>query len=555
VKRPILRAGDWVRLSAERDPRQRALVLADGSALTYAELNARVNRMATALRAEGVGKGDRVAVLALDSPGYLETLLAAMKLGAVHVALNNKLTMGEVRTLAQRAQPTVLAVDDRYAATAAAVRADVPAVRTVVSLDGDGSAAGVDVGYAEFLAAGTDTEPDVRVEDDDILGLAFTSGTTGLPKGVLQSQGMLKAMVASRHLQYDIRDDDFRYGASPLFHIAGQVMLISQLARGIPNLLLPRFDVDTVLRWLAGGRITACFLVPTMISALLDHPEVAEGDFGGLRLIVYGAAPMTPALLRRAIERFDCDFINAFGAGTEAGLQTILTMADHRAARAGRDHLLGSIGRPSMGVDLRLVDDDGKDVADGEIGQIVTRSDTVMSGYLDMPEETERSFRDGWFWAGDLARRDAEGYLYLSGRAKDMVIRGGENIYPVEIEAVLAEHPAVVQSAVVGAADERWGEVVVAFVEIRPGADVLDEELRAHCRGSLAPYKVPVRFVRLPELPRNASGKILKGPLRQRLAEGADGPSGADALFRGRGAVLAPPYAPPVGDPRAGRAG
>src|SRR3546814_707085 len=179
-------------------------------------------------------------------------------------------------------------------------------------------------------------------------------------------------------------------------------------------------------------------MVPTMISSVLAHPQVAEGDYSNLRTIIYGSAPMTPTLLRRAIERFGCDFINSFGAGTEAGLQAMLDQADHRAAIAGKEHLLGSIGKPATGVDLRIVDDDGNDVPTGVVGNIVTRSDSVMSGYLEMPEETAAAFRDGWFWGGDLAYRDEEGYLYLSGRSKDMIIRGGENIYPVEIETVLS---------------------------------------------------------------------------------------------------------------------
>ncbi|MCE3554642.1 AMP-binding protein [Pseudonocardia sp. RS11V-5] len=508
--------GDWIRLGAQRGADRPAVLRDDGSTVTFGELESRANRLARTLRAQGVDRGDRVAILAMDGSGYLETVFACLKLGAVYVPLNYRLRAGELRTLLDRAGAGVLMVDRRYAPIVAEIRAELPALRLVACFDGPCD--GADVAHEDLVAAGADVDPGVPVRDDEIVALAFTSGTTGLPKGVLQSQGMLKAMVAGRHQQYDLQDHDVRYGSSPMFHIAGQMMLYGHVMRGIPSVVLPKFDADTVLRWLGGGRVTAAFLVPTMISALLDHPRIAEADFTALRTILYGSAPMSPALLRRASDRFACDFVNAFGAGTEAGLQTVLTVTDHRRALAGDEHLLGSIGRAAVGVELRVVDDDGRDVADGEVGQIVTRSDTLMSGYLDMPEETAAAFRDGWFWGGDLARRDAEGYLYLGGRAKDMIIRGGENVYPVEIESVLAAHPAVANCAVVGRPDDHWGEIVVAFVERRPGTTVGADELRAHCRSALASYKVPVEF-RFEDMPRNASGKILKRSLRERLGE------------------------------------
>jgi fatty-acyl-CoA synthase len=214
------------------------------------------------------------------------------------------------------------------------------------------------------------------------------------------------------------------------------------------------------------------------------------------------------------MEVFGCDFINAFGAATEGGLQSVLSSAEHRRALAGDEHLLGSIGRPSYGVQMRLVGPDGQDVPRGEVGEIVTRSDAVMTGYLEMPDETARAIRDGWFHAGDLARMDDEGFLFLAGRSKDMIIRGGENIYPVEIETVLSRHPAVGQVAVIGRPDPHWGEVVVAYLVAAPGTAPDPDELRAHCREALAAYKVPAEFVVVAELPLNASGKILKRELR-----------------------------------------
>lgn len=511
MDRPMTRAGDFLRLSARRHPDRRCFVRADGSARTFAETDARVNRLADALRGRGVAKGDRVAILATDGPEYMEVLLACMKLGATYVPLNNRLARPEVHTLLGRAMPKALFVSDRYLPLIEGAEAGF-----VVTFDGERP-----LPYEDLLRTGADVEPDVDVSDDDILGLAFTSGTTGLPKGVMQPQRFLKSMFTTTSIDYEILPDEFRYTASPIFHIAGQAMIMMHVLRGFPTLILPRFDEAEVLRWLGSGELTGCFLVPTMIARLLDHPGVGTGDYGALRSIIYGGAPMSPSLLRRAMEAFGCGFINAFGAATEGGLQTVLSTADHRRALAGAEHLLGSIGKPAFGVDLRLVDADDRDVPTGEVGEIITRSDAVMSGYLEMPERSAEALRGGWFRAGDLARMDDEGYLYLEGRRNDMIIRGGENIYPIEIETVIARYPGVAQVAVVGRPDEHWGEVVVAYLTAAPGAEIDVDGLPAYCRERLAAYKVPIAYEIVPEMPLNASGKILKRELRARGRVGA----------------------------------
>jgi acyl-CoA synthetase (AMP-forming)/AMP-acid ligase II len=254
-----------------------------------------------------------------------------------------------------------------------------------------------------------------------------------------------------------------------------------------------------------------------MVSTLLQHPDVGGSEYPQLTALIYGAAPMSPALLRRAMDTFGCEFWNGFGAGTEAGMQSVRPPEVHHRILAGEEHLLGSIGKPGFGIDLRLVDPEWNDVARGDVGEIVTRSEMVMSGYLDRPDLTAQSVVDGWFRAGDMAWMDDEGYLYLAGRKNDMLIRGGENIYPIEIESTLAEHPDVVEVAVIGAPDEHWGEVVHAYLVTRsgPGGGLDEDELRAFCRERLAGYKVPVAFHVVAELPKNASGKILKRELRE----------------------------------------
>jgi acyl-CoA synthetase (AMP-forming)/AMP-acid ligase II len=501
------RVADWIRINAGAHP-GRPCMTTDQDALSFAEVNARVNRVATALRGLGVARGDRVALFATDSPAFVEVLLACAKLGAVYVPLNYRLAAPELELLLRTAGAEVLFFSDRYTDLVRAV--DAPEVRTTISLD---SGTG-ELSYRALLERGRDEEIDVPVHDDDLVCLSFTSGTTSLPKGVMHSQRMVKHMVTQCIIERRMTGMAAHYSAAPLYHVGGLLYALSGIAHGHTSLILPGFDAAVALRWMGSGRLDGVFLVPTMIDTILGRPEIAGADFGRLRSIAYGAAPMSPALLRRAMDAFDCEFMNMFGAGTEAGLQTVLTPEDHRRALAGHEHLLGSIGKPGMGVLLRLCDAMWRDVPDGEVGEIVTRADACMTGYLDQPEVTATVLIDGWFRGGDLAWRDPEGYLYLAGRRKDMIIRGGENVYPIEIEDVLQSLPGIAEAAVVGAPDAHWGEIVRAHVVPAGGIPFDEDAVRARCRERLAPYKVPAAFVLHDALPRNASGKILKRELR-----------------------------------------
>ncbi|MGE0307885.1 MAG: class I adenylate-forming enzyme family protein [Acidimicrobiia bacterium] len=509
-----IQIGEWIDIAARQVPDKALWVCGDGRSITYAESQLRVHRLASALAKRGVEQHDRVAILAIDSPEYMETILAIAKLGAVAVPLNYRLKSPEVELLLGTGRPKYLFVSSRYVEIANDIVTRLPEPCDVVGYDGGDTIGAID--FLDLLAEGDDRFADVEVDEDDMLSLSFTSGTTGLPKGVMQSHRMFKQMGSNTILEYRFQRDEFRYSAAPMFHIAGMGLVINCILRCQSALILPQFDAETVVAWMRKG-VTGVFLVPTMISSILKVPSIREGGFESVKTIFYGAAPMTPTLLRETIEIFgeDCDFYNGFSAGTEAGMQTLLTPEDHRRALAGEPHLLESIGRPGYAVDLRLVDDDMNDVPRGTVGEIATRSDMVMNGYLDQPERTAQAVVDGWIRAGDLAWQDDEGYLYLAGRKNDMIIRGGENVYPVEIESVLAEYPGLFESAVVGVPDDHWGEVVKAFVVMSDGTEVDIDHLRAFCGERLARYKVPEIITVLPELPKNASGKILKRELRQ----------------------------------------
>lgn len=501
---------DLLRVNATHFP-DRVSLLSDDREFTFAESYQRINSVASRLRNLGVNRGTRVALFATDSIEYIEILLACMKLGAVYVPLNYKLSRDELAALLNAAEAQVLFVSHQYGEMVSDVRAAVPTLRLAIGIDFDE----LDLVYADLLRSGPVEDIRVEVADEDLVGLCFTSGTTTRPKGVLHSQRFTKTLMYQTIIERRIQPGTLHYSAAPLFHVAGMFYCLAGIARGYSSLVLPSFDPAKVVEWMRSGRISGCFLVPTMISSLLQQPAVRHADFSAVTSIAYGGSPMSPSLLQRAMGTFDCDFINMFGAGTEAGFQCILSPEDHKRALAGHPHLLKSIGRPSISVELRLCDDNFVDVELGAVGEIVTRSDGIMSGYLNMPDETDRVLVDGWFRGGDAAWMDAEGYLYLSGRRKDMIIRGGENIYPIEIETILTAFPGVLEAAVIGVQDEHWGEIVCACLVLESPGSFNEAETKAWCRSHLAAFKVPQEFRLYSELPKNASGKVLKRELRQ----------------------------------------
>jgi acyl-CoA synthetase (AMP-forming)/AMP-acid ligase II len=498
---------NWVSMHARYSPDLRCLVTGDGTSYTFGEVSSRINRLARALRRLGIRRHDRIGILATDSVDYMVLLVASMKLGATYVPLNYRLAPPEFELFARAAHFDAFVTMSRYAEATAVIESACPDLRVRASFDM----------FAEWptiasLIESEDDDSDLEVvtEPEDVISIMFTSGTTGRPKGVMQSMRMLGTGTTVSLLDFGFKRGELRYTASPMFHAAGMGCIYYGFARGFASLILDQFDPVALLDWIRSGELTGALLMPTMLQALVNMPGVRDQSYPHLRSLVYGGSPIGIDLLRETMDIFQCDFFNSFGAGTEAAGQTMFFPEDHLRALNGEEHLLGSIGRPMFGVDIRLCDDQLNDVPQGQIGEIVTRSETVMSGYLDDPERTAQSVVDGWFRAGDLAYRDEDGYFFLVGRKSDMIIRGGENIYPVEIESVLAEHPSVFSVAVVGQPDSYWGEVVVAAVEPAPGHQVDEADLAAHCRGRLAAYKVPVRFLAMADLPRNANGKIQK---------------------------------------------
>jgi acyl-CoA synthetase (AMP-forming)/AMP-acid ligase II len=495
-------------------PEQEAIVSA-GERFTYEQTLARVRRLAGALAARGVGRGTRVAALHTNTHRYVEAYYATAMLGGVFIPVNYRAKRPELEHMLRSSGAQVLFVGERYLADVDALRQALPAMRTLVGFDvmRDDVA-----GYEDVLAGADEHFDEADVDDDDVSILMFTSGTTSLPKGVMLRYGDFSAYVTAN---VELADGTPRGAAllcAPLYHIAGATNMMTTLWTGRRLVLMPQFDAGGWLDAVEREQVTHAFVVPTMMKHILDHPEVRGRDLSSLEVLSYGGAQMPFPVIRRAIEVLPrtVGFVNAFGQTETTSTLTILGPDDHRLDGTPeevelRTKRLKSIGRPLPDVEARIVDDEGRTLGVDEVGEIQVRTPRAMKGYAgaDSPFTA-----DGWLPTRDMGWIDRDGYLYIAGRKDDMIIRGGENIAPAEIEAVLVSHPAIDEAAVVGVPDDEWGQRVAAFVVLRPGASASADDLSEWCRARLASFKKPEIFRFLPDLPKNPMGKILRRELR-----------------------------------------
>jgi long-chain acyl-CoA synthetase len=504
-----------VRRNALRFPQRPALVMGE-RACNWRDLDERINRLANALHGAGLTVGQRVAVLLPNCPEYFEVYFGCSRAGLIAVPLNYRLKPHEMAQILNHAEPDLLIIGTDYLEDARALAELLPG-QMQYWIVGDGALAGAQ-SCEDRIAAAAAAPVESGQSDSTPFAIFYTSGTTGLPKGAMVSHINLEMNGYNQMIADATRRDDINLVAAPVYHVGAVFMAVTYMMAGCTQVILPRFDPKLWLRTLASRRATVSLLIPTMINAILNDPDSGDADLSSLRLIFYGGGPMPSAVLTRAIDRFRCGFTQGYGL-TETLEATFLVSDDHvRDDDPKRRQRLASAGREAVGAEVRIVDDDGRELEAGEVGEILVRSRSVISGYWRMPEESTRVIRNGWFHTGDLGYLDAERYLFVVDRKKDMVISGGVNIYTKEIESVLYEHPAVLEAAVIGLPDEEWGESVTAIVARRPGAEVTAEDLVEHCRAALAGYKKPRRVYFLDELPKNPSGKILKRELRQKFA-------------------------------------
>jgi acyl-CoA synthetase (AMP-forming)/AMP-acid ligase II len=491
-----------------------------GRRRSYRELAQRVARLAGALQRLGVGPGERVGMLALNSDRYLEFYLGAWWAGAVVNPVNVRWSPAEIAFSLDDCDTRVLLIDDAFVPMAEALRERSRALRTLIYVGDQNAPKGIP-DYEAVLATAS-AVPDAQRRDAQLAGIFYTGGTTGRPKGVMLSHANLTVFSYLSLVELPLAENTSQLAVLPMFHLAALAQILRSFARAGRQVVLPTFEPGEVLRAIAAERVEQTALVPTMLQLLLDHPRFTDHDITSLRLIAYGASPISEALLERAMSGFpQAQFAQAYGM-TETSAGTCYLTPEHHCARARAAGRLRSAGRPLTGVDLRVVDEMGRELPRGSVGELTVRSPAVMLGYWNRPEETERALRDGWLHSGDAGYMDADGFVYLVDRLKDMIVSGGENVYSAEVENALARHPAVAACAVIGIPDERWGEAVHAAVVLRPGAATDEDELRRHCRDQIAGYKCPRSIEFREELPLSAAGKVLKYALREPHWQGRD---------------------------------
>ena len=480
--------------------------------LTYADLGRRVAGLASGLVALGLGRGEHVAVLEKNCHRYLEIYLAAATTGTVLVPLNYRLAPRELAEILADAEVHAILVGLSFLPLLETLRSELPALQQVVVL-ADHAPDGY-IAYEPLLQHTTDVAPPVRPGPDDLRFLFYTSGTTGQPKGIMLSEANVSVTVRNVQRCIGFTKADRFLHIAPLFHNADAVMLWAAMSAGACNVCVPDFDPERCLQVLQQERVSVSFMVPSMINMLLTQANLARYDLSTWRLVLYGASPMPEALIRRTSNTLGVGLLQGYGL-TEAGIDTYLRPEDH--VLDGSERMvarLRSAGRVSPDFELRVVDNADQDVQTGEVGEVLVRGAAVMLGYWKQPELTAEALRGGWMHTGDLACLDTDGYVYIVDRKKDMIITGGENVYSTEVEAVLYQHPAVLEAAVIGVPDVRWGETVKAVVVLKPGHTVSLEELQRFCRERIAGYKAPRSVAFCDALPRTATGKTSKRSLR-----------------------------------------
>ncbi|MDF2493711.1 long-chain fatty acid--CoA ligase [Sphingomonas sp.] len=493
----------------------RIAVRLDERAITYAELRDDCWRLGNALL--GIAQpGDRIAILAENCLEYALCYYGVPGAGMTLTFLNYRLAPAELAWIVNDAAPSVLIVQDRYLGAIQAIRDQIPSVAHLLVLGPPQEGA---AGFDAFLANGA-AEPPPAPDEDSIAWLLYTSGTTGLPKGAMLTHRNVMAAVFNSLASWDKEPDSHYLLTFPMYHVAGYGMVVNHL-RAAELTILPSFVPETLFAIIERHRITSTAAAPTMIALLLDHPSMPDYDLSSLRNVGYGASAMPAAVLLRAREKWpQVRFGTGFGMTELAGNVMVLTADEHDRAIDEGLPILNSVGRQMLLARVRVVDEGMNDVPPGSDGEIVVKGDQVLTGYWRNPEATAKAFTDGWFHTGDVGRWDADGYLTIVDRKKDMIVTGGENVYPREVEEVLYRHPAVLEAAVVGMADPVWGESVIAIIAIRDGAATNADALIQHCRDHIASYKKPKAVAFIAELPKNASGKVLKRTLRDMLADG-----------------------------------
>lgn len=479
----------------------------DGT-LTWAQFYERAVRAGNALRSLGVKRGDRVAILMLNSPEYLELYYATALIGAIAVPINTRWNLQDIVFALNDSESAVLALDDRFAEH----RGHCGGERTLLYA-GRGECPDGMAHYANLVDNASPAGlPEQEPNEDDTAGLFYTSGTTGGPKGVMLTHRNVWTHVLYCCLEVRLSSDTVWLHAAPLFHIADQWSVYCVTLMGGAHVFLPTFDAEGFLRLVKRYRVTETILIPTMINGVVNVPVIEQYDRSSLRSIMYGGSPMPLDLLRRAKEKFACGFWQGYGMTESSPIITALRAEDHKLDAPQ----VASAGRPVVGVEVRVVDFQDRPVPPGTPGEVVARGSNIMKGYWKRPDITADTLRGGWLHTGDIGMFDEHGYLYILDRKKDMIKPGGENVYSPEVESMIASHPDVLEVAVIGVPDPKWGEAIKAVVAKRAGSVLTERGLIDWCRERMTHFKCPTSVDFMDALPKGGTGKLQKNVLRER---------------------------------------
>ncbi len=515
-------AGDMLLRDANKFPEKIAIVSQDLS-IDYQTLNERVNCLANALLKKGLKKGDRIGVLIHSCYQFIEIYFAAAKTGGIFCPYNNHLKERELDYIINYSTPRFLFLDTDYGKMIESLKPHLESAKHYICLQKPRWAFMGD--YEGLISKGDKKEPGVKILDSDIMSIFFTAGTTGRPKGAMRTHRHIVSNAITGVIELKVSYNEKALISFPMYHVSCEDNIGRHFF--MPNTIFIRregqFNPKEVLELLSTEKITMCQFVPTMIHALLQYQEIDSYDLSSLRLIMYAGAPMPVELLKRALQKFKCGFAQLYGQTESGPLTTILHPEDHVLEGSERQlQKLGSAGRPVISYEIRVVDEEGKDVPVGEVGEIIGKSEAMMKRYWRLPKESGKKLKEGWLHTGDLGRFDQDGYLYIVDRKDDMIISGGVNIYPREVEEVLYQHPSVLEASVIGVPDDYWGEAVKAIIVSKENAIVSEEDIIRFCGEHLAGYKKPKSVEFWKELPKSPQGKILKKDIRKRYLSKSD---------------------------------